>query len=176
MTQILIFHIFKMTEKRCFFQLSGFLGDVMAEKHTFFRPLTSSLNTTLIFCDMWRSFFYAPSLTQYSRTCPDLSPKFGIGCLLRSTGLIGSIGASICGFNNPLSHNTVKCFCFHRHRYSDVGAVLESFFNNTVVMRAVIAAVARRCSRRIQRAIPWYRSVAEHAVLSDPPCDDVSQM
>jgi hypothetical protein len=32
-----------MTEKTCFFQLTGFLGDVMAEKHTFFRPLTSSL-------------------------------------------------------------------------------------------------------------------------------------
>ena len=43
LTQILIFHIFKMTEKTCFFQLTGFLGDVMAEKHTFFRPLTSSL-------------------------------------------------------------------------------------------------------------------------------------
>jgi hypothetical protein len=43
LTQILIFHIFKMTEKTCFFQLTGFLGDVIAEKHTFFRPLTSSL-------------------------------------------------------------------------------------------------------------------------------------
>jgi hypothetical protein len=32
-----------MTEKTCFFQLTGFLGDVIAEKHTFFRPLTSSL-------------------------------------------------------------------------------------------------------------------------------------
>ena len=47
LTQILIFHIFKMTEKTCFFQLTGFLGDVIAEKHTFFRLLTSSLRVKI---------------------------------------------------------------------------------------------------------------------------------
>ena len=48
LTQILILHIFKMTEKTCFFQLTGFLGDVMAEKHTFFRPL-SPVNAIEVF-------------------------------------------------------------------------------------------------------------------------------
>jgi hypothetical protein len=32
-----------MTQKTCFFQLTRFLVDVKAEKHAFFRPLTSSL-------------------------------------------------------------------------------------------------------------------------------------
>jgi len=45
MTQILLGHFFKTHEKTRFSQLNRFSVHVMAEKTTFFRPLTSSLIT-----------------------------------------------------------------------------------------------------------------------------------